>query len=118
MGVVIFQMLADKIPPLGARTIYSPGGIFIEGCATIPEIVRATCIRVPPWHLLPQETSGLNSILRGMLSKTMQSRPSAPAVLEDAWFNGGSDTKGPQKIKGFHARATKGITRSFLASIE
>lgn len=121
MGVCFFQLLTDKLPPTGARSIYTPGGIFIEGCATIPEIVRATCTRVPPWQLLPAETTGLNKILPNMLSKNMQGRPTAPRVLLEPWFTGndnGTNSQEKQAIKGKSNRATMGITRSFLATMD
>merc|ERR1719414_1800257 len=57
LGVVIVQLMANKLPPLGARTPWTKGGIFLEGCATFPEIQHATKTR----HLPRDPTCDENS---------------------------------------------------------
>jgi len=114
MGVCMIQMVLDKIPPQGARTNLTPGGIFIEGCITIEDIMQATRSREPPIHLIPTQQKCLARLLRDMLSKNMSWRPTPAKVLKDPWFSGGNT----QKVKGFHSRATAGITKSFLQGME
>jgi len=114
MGVVIMQVLIDKIPPSGPRTATTPGGIFIEGCATMKEIIQATKTRTPPFHLMPAGVPGLTQLLRSLLVKTMQQRPTAPQVLKDSWFDEVTDEPQPPSPSKSEW-ATIGITNSFLA---
>lgn len=117
MGVVIIQVMCDKIPPLGARTVATPGGIFVEGCLTIQDIMNATKTRQPPFHLMPPAVPGLTKLIRAMLTKQMQGRPTAPGVLKDEWFALGNTAASSIKHKPRPANkwATVGITKSFLA---
>lgn len=115
MGVTIFQVMADKIPPQGARTVATPGGIFVEGCLTIQDIMNATRQREPPWHLLPPTMPGLTQLLKPMLSKQMRNRPTAPKVLKDQWFATESEVKPVVSRSRGKSWATVGITKSFLA---
>lgn len=112
MGVVMMQVIIDKIPPTGARTISTPGGIFVEGCMTIQDILEATRTRQPPFQLMPPTMPGLTRLLQKMLAKQMQCRPTATQVLKDPWFEEGM---APQPVRPRNAWATVGITKSFLA---
>jgi len=114
MGVTIMQVMTDKIPPTGARTIHTPGGIFVEGCLTIQDIMQATKTREPPFHLMPSTMPQLTSILRRMLSKQMQARPTGPQVLKDSWFRVAGEAQ-PAVLRSRKSWATVGITKSFLA---
>lgn len=115
MGVVIMQVLIDKIPPSGPRTTATPGGIFIEGCATMKEIIQATKTRAPPFHLMPAGVPGLTKLLRAVLTKVMQQRPTAPQVLKDVWFYEVPDLPSEPCPRAKSDWATIGITKSFLA---
>lgn len=117
-GVAIFQLLTDKLPPEGPRTLQTPGGIFIEGCGAMQDIQQATKTRQPPYHLLPSDTGGLNRLLPGMLAKRMQDRPTAVQLLKDPWFTQSDSMCPREKVKGKNTRATQGITKSFLASLD
>eukprot|EP00971_Amphidinium_carterae_P069575 1376952-Amphidinium_carterae.1 len=44
--VCMVQMLTNNIPPVGARTGHD-GGIFLNGCFTLPDIKKATLERCP-----------------------------------------------------------------------
>lgn len=115
MGVCMIQMVLDKIPPLGARTNVTPGGIFIEGLVTIEDICQATRTREPPFHLMPASMQKLTRLLRELLAKRMTWRPTPSQVLKDPWF---SSVNPEHVVKGRHARATVGITKSFLANMD
>uniref|UniRef100_A0A7S2C446 Protein kinase domain-containing protein n=1 Tax=Alexandrium andersonii TaxID=327968 RepID=A0A7S2C446_9DINO len=113
MGVTIMQVVIDKIPPTGARTIHTPGGIFVEGCLTIQDIMQATKMREPPFHMMLATLPALTRLLKALLSKQMQPRPTAPQVLKDAWFT--TDEPPAVRTRSKNAWATVGITKSFLA---
>lgn len=113
MGVTIIQLILDKVPPVGTRTSSTPGGIFVEGCQTVQDICRATRTRVPPFHQVPRSMHGLGRLLRELLSKDMSSRPTTFQVLKDPWFDNAE-----REIRGKHARATAGITKSFMANMD
>lgn len=115
MGVAMIQLLTDKVPPQGARTTATPGGIFIEGCMTVQDIFNATREREPPYHLLHPSQSGLTRLLRQLLSKQMNFRSTPTQVLKDAWF---ANVLPEHEVKGRHARATVGITKSFIANLD
>lgn len=110
MGVCIIQMMLDKIPPQGARTNVTPGGIFVEGCTTLEDILLATRCREPPFHLMSPHQQHLVRLLQEMLSKNMSPRPTPAKALKDVWFSSGTT----RAMRGFHARASAGITNSFL----
>lgn len=112
MGVTLLQVVIDKMPPLGARTIRTPGGIFIEGCLTVQDMFNATRTRQPPMHLVPPALGGLRQLLGKMLVKQMQGRPTARQVLEDPWLKADTRTETPLRSKS--PWATVGITKSFL----
>jgi len=136
MGVSLLQVFIDKVAPTGSRTLKTPGGIFIEGCATIEDIARATREREPPFHLISKEYAPLAALFRKLLAKNMSQRPSAPQVLEDAWFGGavqdarsrprrgsggGMELPESRRKNSFRSRgrfASLGITRSFLATMD
>jgi len=113
LGVTIMQVMVDKIPPTGPRSITTPGGIFVEGCMTIKDIMQATVTREPPFHLMPALVPGLTKLLKAMLSKQMQPRPTARAVLNDPWFQ--EQRSSPASVRSKNPWATVGITKSFLA---
>jgi len=115
MGVCMIQMVLDMSPPLGARTNLTPGGIFIEGCITVEDMCQATRTREPPLHLMPLHMTGLTRLLRELLRKKMTRRPTTFCVLKDRWF---ALSRPEHKLKGRHARATDGITESFLRTTQ
>lgn len=82
-GVCMVQMMADKLPPLGARTAFSPGGIFLEGCATFPEIQNATRNRQPPFHLMQPQDRAIVTLASKCLSKLPRGRPTSKQGLND-----------------------------------
>jgi len=85
LGVTIMQIICDQTPPSGARKLTDPG-IFLQGCAAIPDIASATQTREPPWHILPREMPGLQPVLRGMMEKDFRKRMKAPVALKEPWF--------------------------------
>merc|ERR1719282_1700884 len=66
---------------------------------------------------MPPAVPGLTKLLRKMLTKQMQGRPTAPAVLKDDWFSVGNTAASSVKNKPRPKNnwATVGITKSFLA---
>jgi len=94
MGVTMMQVICDKIPPTGARTVRTPGGIFVEGCRTLEDIANATRTRQPPFHLVPKEMPLLTAFLARLLNKQMPERPSAYQSLKDPWFSARLGTEG------------------------
>eukprot|EP00928_Gymnodinium_smaydae_P094305 TRINITY_DN7898_c0_g2_i1.p1 TRINITY_DN7898_c0_g2~~TRINITY_DN7898_c0_g2_i1.p1 ORF type:complete len:988 (+),score=252.73 TRINITY_DN7898_c0_g2_i1:136-3099(+) len=139
MGICIVQMMTDKMPPAGARTALTPGGIFIEGCKTIEEMAMATRTRQPPFHLMPRGYPALTAMCKQLLEKRRQYRPSAPQVLACEWFAPRSHQLAARKSRaearmesGSSAEdagdnssplqrrhlATMGITGSFLARMD
>jgi len=115
MGVTIMQVVTDKIPPTGARTVHTPGGIFVEGCLTIQDIMQATKTREPPYNLLASRLPGITKLTMALLSKQMKTRPTAPQVLKDAWFAAGPAPVVERIQPRGKGLATIGITKSFLA---
>mmetsp|Transcript_51480 Transcript_51480/g.102271 ORF Transcript_51480/g.102271 Transcript_51480/m.102271 type:complete len:255 (+) Transcript_51480:2-766(+) len=146
MGVVMLQVLIDKIPASsGVRTRQTPGGIFLEGTCTYRQVAEVTRTRQPPVYLIPRAYSGITEVVLATLQKNMMSRLRAPQVLAHPWFSspvteaaaatgreslvasqcrvastedslGDSDASGD--VKARHPFATVGITKSFLDSID
>mmetsp|Transcript_119278 Transcript_119278/g.342717 ORF Transcript_119278/g.342717 Transcript_119278/m.342717 type:complete len:782 (-) Transcript_119278:138-2483(-) len=110
MGVTLMQVVCDKSPPQGARTVQTPGGIFVEGCQGIRDIWKATREREPPWHLLPH-MDGMERLLRSTLHKTMAQRATAAQVHRDPWFEQGR----PELSQ--RPRGDTNITTQFLKEI-
>jgi hypothetical protein len=89
MGVVMLQMVLNKIPPhhnppAGAKIL--PGGIFTEGASTIEEVMETMRTKEPPVSSLPSELNGLGKLSRRLLHTNYESRPRASQVLRDPWF--------------------------------
>eukprot|EP00927_Polykrikos_kofoidii_P063549 TRINITY_DN5838_c0_g1_i1.p1 TRINITY_DN5838_c0_g1~~TRINITY_DN5838_c0_g1_i1.p1 ORF type:complete len:607 (+),score=91.00 TRINITY_DN5838_c0_g1_i1:212-1822(+) len=134
LGVVMLQMIADKLPPKGQRFQNTPGGIFIEGCMTHDEIANATRTRAAPMYLMSRYSPPLTSLVQATLSKQVVGRPTPARALESAWFQqvcavpqvisqgnsaGNSQAPGGGKTnRGRHAFATVGITKSFIANFD
>jgi len=93
MGVVVMQLLLDKVPPHHNPPYCNvlPGGIFTEGASTFEDAFEVSRIREPPFEMMPVELSGLTSLTRKLLDKKMVSRPRALQVLRDPWFASSSD---------------------------
>jgi serine/threonine protein kinase len=91
LGVVIVQLILENVPEFDAPVVFpaTRKGIFLNGCSTLQEIANATFIREPALHLL-QELSGLDSLVRGMLEKSVENRLRAPQALQHSWFSGAS----------------------------
>jgi serine/threonine protein kinase len=83
MGIVIFQILADKVPDETAMR----AGIFTEGAQSLEQVNYFVKTRQPPWHLIKGRYPGVMPWLPKMLQKQMQNRPTAPVVLKEPWFN-------------------------------
>jgi serine/threonine protein kinase len=132
LGVVMLQMIADKLPPQGKRFQWTPGGIFIEGCMTTMEIAHATRTRAVPMHLMSHHSPSLRLLVQAMLSKQASGRPTPARALESAWFHEANATTqfaqmgverrghspGGMANRGRHAFATVGITSSFIANFD
>jgi len=127
MGVVMLQMVCDKIPTDGPRDRFTPGGIFHEGCESVPEIFQATRERVAPLHLMPQEWTSFTELIAKLLQKDRRIRPTAAVARKDPWFSesDGTDTGSveswaPRAWRNLRPKgkmATVGITKSFMAKI-
>jgi len=89
MGVVIMQMLLNRIPPHHnpPRTAVLPGGIFTDGLNTLQEVGIFTRARTPPFDLLSAELPALALLARQLLEKEVRRRPCAQKVLQHAWFD-------------------------------
>jgi hypothetical protein len=88
MGVVMLQVLIDKVPASsGMRTRQTPGGIFLEGTCTYGEVAEVTRTREPPVQLISEALSGLTEVVLATLRKDLISRLRAPQVLAHPWFS-------------------------------
>lgn len=83
MGVVIMQMLLDRVPPH-----HSPppcgvlmGGIFTDGAKDMQDVQTATCVRNPPFILLSARFPLLAKLAERVLEKDASRRPCAKQVL-------------------------------------
>lgn len=83
MGVVFFQIMADKVP---CEDTMKPG-IFTEGAQTLEQVTLFVKTRQPPWHLIQSRYPGVMPWLPTMLDKQLYRRPKAPVLLENPWFN-------------------------------
>jgi len=88
MGVVIMQMLLNKIPPHHdpPKGEILPRGIFTDGLRTMQEVGKFTRSREPPFDMLSGQFPDLTALLRRLLDKEVARRPCAPKVLQDVWF--------------------------------
>lgn len=88
MGVVFFQILADKSPSEKTGKL----GLFTEGAMNIEQANFFVKTRQPPWHLIINLFPGVMAWLPGMLEKQLTQRPKAPVLLQQPWFQlpGGS----------------------------
>lgn len=122
MGVSVIQIITDKMPPTGARTTATPGGIFVEGCRTVEDISHATRTRLPPFDKMPPEWPDLRKWTQRLLQKNFNVRPTAQQALEDPWFTKEKRARvGTGLTEWVNARnrfATDGITASVLVRIE
>jgi len=129
IGVCIMQIMCDKVPPQGRRTLNAPGGIFVEGCRNAKEIYAATQTRQPPFHLMPKEFPVLTQLVMRLLEKQMNARPRAPMVLQDPWFTGVlRDPREPHpstdnlqedgRLLPRHPFLTCGLPSSFLMAVD
>jgi serine/threonine protein kinase len=82
MGVVFFQLLADKTP----NEEIQKGGLFTEGAKTIEQVIYFVKTREPPWPLITRQFPGVMAWLPMMLRKELRSRPKAPILLQEPWF--------------------------------
>lgn len=91
MGVCVLQVVGNQVPSTSS-TRWNTRGVFIEGCGNLREVMQATLAREPPFHLLPKNMPGLETVVRSMLQKQMALRPRAPQVLQDPWFTADLDS--------------------------
>jgi serine/threonine protein kinase len=126
LGVVIWQTMCDSVPPNGPRAMETVGGLFVEGCSSIPEIYQATMNRQPNFELMPPDMPGLAELAEMCLQKNPESRPRANACLKDPWFTGEKKRdRAPRKsvapldhLRPRNRFCTQGITKSFLMRLE
>mmetsp|Transcript_53936 Transcript_53936/g.121148 ORF Transcript_53936/g.121148 Transcript_53936/m.121148 type:complete len:671 (-) Transcript_53936:8-2020(-) len=95
-GVCMVQMLTNNIPPVGARTGHD-GGIFLNGCFTLPDIKKATLERPVSFHLIPRGLAGIQSLAQGLLEKDHRRRFRAPQALAHPWFPRPAAPESPKK---------------------
>jgi serine/threonine protein kinase len=88
MGVVIMQMLLDKVPPHHnpPECEVLPGGIFTDGVSLIKAVGTVTRTRTPPFNLMAKQWPVLTQLTRRLLAKDVLKRPSVRQVLQDVWF--------------------------------
>jgi serine/threonine protein kinase len=94
MGVIMMQMLLDRIPPHHnppPKCQVLPGGIFTQGTNTMAEVQRATRARTPPFHLLAEQWPDVATLAQRLLEKEVSMRPSAKQVLCDVCFRSESE---------------------------
>jgi len=133
LGVVIFQIMTDKIPDNDKHT----GGLFLEGCSSMEDMVRATRSRKPAFELMTPQFKGLVSLTEKLLAKKLVNRLKAPKALEDPWFAAPTRRRvtvavcaaddGPTPVakepresgplKGNHPLATFGILPDFIKNL-
>jgi hypothetical protein len=118
LGVVVLQMVANKVPRGGS------GGIFIEGCRTQQEVFVATRKRPHPIDLVPKLFKNLKPFANSLLSKKRQERPTAVQALNHPWFTGTEDATQSwavrevcRGLKPANPFATQGITKTQLIQI-
>jgi len=95
MGVVLLQMLTDKVPDHDSGRHY---GIFTAGARTYRDVAEATKTLQPPIESLPLDFVGLHRLSTNLLAKSLTKRPTALQVLNDPWFT---------KLACFGPNATK-----------
>jgi len=83
MGVVFFQIMADKTPD----ELTNKMGIFTEGAQTMQQVEQVTKTRTPPWNMIQPRYPSVMTWLPGMLEKDLQRRPKAPILLQQPWFH-------------------------------
>jgi len=110
LGVTLMQVVTDLCPPQGARTVDTPGGIFVQGCMTLQDIMKATMTRQVPFHLLPQKWPGMQRVLDAALKKSMHERLTAHQILELEWFKHGVPCQEAAKPR----RDTNLMTKSIM----
>eukprot|EP00928_Gymnodinium_smaydae_P057434 TRINITY_DN4067_c0_g1_i1.p1 TRINITY_DN4067_c0_g1~~TRINITY_DN4067_c0_g1_i1.p1 ORF type:complete len:1028 (+),score=217.73 TRINITY_DN4067_c0_g1_i1:58-3084(+) len=120
LGVCILQLLTGKVPN-GA----TGGGVFVEGAGSYEDIAALTCQREPPVALLPPAWPALTPLVRWMLEKEMSARPTTAQALEHPWcrnavataaMSPATSARSSPPLRGRHAFATLGITRSLLVA--
>jgi serine/threonine protein kinase len=86
LGVVIFQMMAGKIPDDEAAKRGAPMiGLFLEGCNSLDDVRNLVNNKRPPVEMM-RASPALQQMTLRMLEKNLRARPKAPAVLKDPWF--------------------------------
>jgi len=96
MGVTCFQILTKRVPDEKTGRM----GLFTEGCRTQNDWINFTKAKQPPFHEI--SSAPLRKLLQKCLSKTRQSRSTAPQVLEDRWFKSGTDAiQAPQAVSTY-----------------
>lgn len=117
MGVVILQMMIDKVSTGNYE------GIFQEGCRSVQEIFAATRSRQAPTHLLPPEMPLLMQLTEQLLQKKRKDRPTAAQALKHTWFQGYGEGASDEswalsdacrRLRPKSRFATQGITKAFL----
>jgi serine/threonine protein kinase len=88
MGVVIMQMILNKVPPHHnpPKCEVLPGGIFTEGVNLLKAVGTVTRTRTPPFNLMAADWPILTQLTRRLLAKDVFRRPCSRQVLQDVWF--------------------------------
>lgn len=88
MGVVMMQMLLDRVPPHHNPPTDGtmPRGIFTDGCKNIQDVRDATLAITPPFKPLLKRLPLLGQLLQRVLNKDVSERPCARQALQDVWF--------------------------------
>lgn len=93
MGVVCMQLLTDKVPHPGAP-LGQAQGLFLEGCKTVPELVRSIQTRRPPFEQIKPHSPALQEWLEKVLEKEPARRLRAKQVLQMPWFKSEAPKEG------------------------
>jgi serine/threonine protein kinase len=98
MGVVVMQLLLDRVPPHHNPGMCEvlPGGIFTQGAKTYREAAVLAKTREPPFEAMPRELAAAAQLLRKVLDKDVKRRPMAQQVLCEEWFR---NNQGPVMIE-------------------
>jgi len=117
MGVVFFQLLADKTPDEKKQK----SGLFTENLPPVytqdemmMAIAQSTMMRQPDYRLIHGQYPGVMSFLPFMMEKDFRLRPKAPQLMAEPWFkvhnvpkprasaggHGNKVRKGPEKKSG------------------
>jgi len=89
LGVVMMQMLLDRVPPHHNPPpgVIMPLGIFTDGARSLQDVHYATRVNTPPFSELSSQFPVVVPLMRSLLDKNVLRRPCAKQALKDVWFN-------------------------------